>query len=339
MKRIPQEAEQTAHDYVHDFYAQYRAWYKAAEKASSLAFERGATIEKMQAELARKSRIIDVLNTEAESSRKSEMEAIKKADEAQLTMDRMKREHYATVEDMGHRNTLVTAERDAALKELNELKSKFAEIAKDRDDANNAAQEACEQAVILRTERDEAVAKVQVVEAEIEERVQQAEAMQEADIEDLLITYNANVLKHRNLAWLQDYPVHLHSAWERLVEGEEEAHPDESVDRFELENRLLTDEEKKVLHDAMIAHEKEMVGGRSLEAGEGSGVEHRATALEITAPPPSESVSAVSSHTVPAYDPEQPRLSPIREHVSEVVPPSASRTEEGILNKFQVHFH
>ena len=79
-------------------------------------------------------------------------------------MDRMKREHYATVEDMGHRNTLVTAERDAALKELNELKSKFAEIAKDRDDANNAAQEACEQAVILRTERDEAVAKVQAVE-------------------------------------------------------------------------------------------------------------------------------------------------------------------------------
>ena len=336
LKRIPQEAEQWALDYVHDFYAQYKVWYRAAEKASALAFERAVTIEKLQAELAQKDRIIQVLNTEAESSRKSEIEATKKADEAQAIMDRMKREHYATVEDMGHRNTLVTAERDAALKELNELKSKFAEIAKERDDANSAAQEACEQAVILRTERDAAVAKVQAVETEVEEKVQQAEARLEADIEDLLITYNANVLKHRNLAWLQDYPVHLRSAWERLVEEEGEAHPGESVDRFELENRLLTEDEKKVLHDAIIAHEKEMVGGRSLEVGEGSGVEHHADVTEVTTSPLSVSASAVSLPPVPAYDPERPHLSPIHEHTSEVVQPSASQTGEGISKLSQV---
>ena len=194
---------------MHDFYTQYKAWYRAADKASALAFERAVTIEKLQTELAQKDRIIQVLNTEAESSRKSEMEALTKVDEAQAAMDRMKKEHYVTVEDMGHRNTIVTTERDAALKELNELKAKFAEIIKDRDDAHNTAQEACEQAVVLRTERDAAVAKVQAVEAEVEEKVQHAEARLEADIEDLLITYNANVLKHRNLAWLQDYPVHL----------------------------------------------------------------------------------------------------------------------------------
>ena len=68
LKRIPPEAEQVVHDYVHDFYAQYKAWYKAAERASSLAFERAATIEKLQAELAQKDRIVQVLNAEAESS-------------------------------------------------------------------------------------------------------------------------------------------------------------------------------------------------------------------------------------------------------------------------------
>ena len=40
---------------------------------------------------------------------------------------------------MGHRNTTITAERDAALKELNELKSKFSEMAKEKDAANVSA--------------------------------------------------------------------------------------------------------------------------------------------------------------------------------------------------------
>ena len=124
-----------------------------------------------------------------------------------------------------------------------------------------------------------------------------------------------------------------------MVEEEEEARPGESVDRFELENRLLTDDEKNVLHDAIIAHEKEMIDGRSLEVGEGSGVEHHSTVTEITAPPSLEPVSVVGSQSVPAYDPEQPRLSPIREHVYEAVQPSTSQTEEGTLNISQVCFY
>ena len=49
LKRIRAEAEQMVHDYVHDFYVQYKMWAKAAEKASSLAFERAAIVEKLQA--------------------------------------------------------------------------------------------------------------------------------------------------------------------------------------------------------------------------------------------------------------------------------------------------
>ena len=88
---------------------------------------------------------------------------------------------------MGHRNTTVTAERDAAVKELNELKAKFADMAKEKDNANNAAQEVCEQAVLLRGERDAAMAKVREVETEVEEKVKSAESRLEADIEDLLV--------------------------------------------------------------------------------------------------------------------------------------------------------
>ncbi|MGV8691881.1 hypothetical protein ACV35Z_38335, partial [Pseudomonas aeruginosa] len=90
-----------------DFYAQYKAWAKAADKALALAFERATIMEKLQTDLVHRDRIVQVLTDETESSQKSETDATKKADEAQAAMDRMKREHYATVEDMGHRNTIV----------------------------------------------------------------------------------------------------------------------------------------------------------------------------------------------------------------------------------------
>lgn len=187
------------HDYIHDIYTQYKEWAKAAENAFKLAFERAATIEKLENELAQKDRIIQVLNDEAGSSRKSEKEATQKADEANLVMERMRQTHFALVEEMGYRNTTVAAERDATLKELNELKAKFSEIIKERDDAKRTAQEACEQAVVLRGKRDAATAKVRVMVTAVEE-VRMAEYRLEADIENLLNTYNANILKNRNLA-------------------------------------------------------------------------------------------------------------------------------------------
>ena len=140
------------HDYIHDIYSQYREWVKAAEKASKVAFEQAKAIEKMESELAQKDRIIQVLNTEAETSQKSVIEATKKVVEVNVAMERLKQTHVALVEEMGHRNTTVTAERDASLRELGELKAKFSEIVKVRDDANNAAQEACEQAILRRVE-------------------------------------------------------------------------------------------------------------------------------------------------------------------------------------------
>ena len=161
---------------------------------------------------------------------------------------------------MGHRYKNVEAERDAAVKELEELKAKFADISKEKDDANTATQEACEQAVSLRAERDAAVARVKEVETEVEEKVQAERFKMEAEFDELLDTYNANVLEHRNLAWLGDYSMLLYSAWKKLVENKRMSCPDRVLDEFELESRLLSEVERRILHEAIISVEKEKLG-------------------------------------------------------------------------------
>jgi ArsR family metal-binding transcriptional regulator len=77
------------------------------------------------------------------------MEALKKAEEANSALQRMRQSHYVLVEEMGHWNTTITTERDEAFKELNELKSKLFEIIKERDAANTSAKEVCDQAMVL----------------------------------------------------------------------------------------------------------------------------------------------------------------------------------------------
>ena len=104
-----------------------------------MAFERAKTIEKLVSDLAQKDRIIHVLHDESESFRRSEIEANKKSNEANQSMERMRQTHFALVEEMGHRNTTVMSEMDAALKELNELKAKLFKIIKEMDDAKDAA--------------------------------------------------------------------------------------------------------------------------------------------------------------------------------------------------------
>ena len=82
-----------------------------------------------------------------------------------------------------------------------------------------------------------------MVETEVEEKVKSAESRLETDIEDLLITYNANILKYRNLALLDNYLTHLYNAWGQLVKEEKAVHLGESIDEFELENRMLNEDE------------------------------------------------------------------------------------------------
>ena len=176
------------------------------------------------------------------------------------------------------------------------------------------------------------------METEVEEKVKSAESRLEADIEDLLVVYNANVLRHRGLALLDDYSVHLRSAWGRLVEKEKEAHPGESVDEFELENRLLTDDEKKILHDSMISYKKERLGTQHLEVGEGSGVGHHDASLDLPLSTQPESLPAVDPQAVPAYNPDQPQMSPTTAQATEAAPSLTSQTEEGTPNILYV-FH
>ena len=71
LKRISEEAVNTALSYTRDFYAQYKEWYRAAVKASKVAFYRAKVIEKLEADLAQKNRIVDILQSETESSRKA----------------------------------------------------------------------------------------------------------------------------------------------------------------------------------------------------------------------------------------------------------------------------
>lgn len=125
--------------------------------------------------------------------------------------------------------------------------------------------------------------KIREAEARVEDEVKMAEARLDVNIKDLPIRYNANVLKRRNLAWLDNYPTHLYNAWGRLVEDENAEHQAKSIDEFELENRALNEDERKVLHDSMIAYEKEKFSTQHSEAREGSGVEHHDGGSEILA--------------------------------------------------------
>ena len=96
---------------------------------------------------------------------------------------------------------------------------------------------------------------------------------------------------------------------------------------------MLNEDERKVLHDIMIVYEKEKLSTQHSKAGEGSGVEYHDEASETFASTQPESTSVVDPQSVPAYNPDQPRLSPVHEHVTEAAPvPPASQTEEGILS-------
>lgn len=59
-----------------------------------------------------------------------------------------------------------------------------------------------------------------------------------------------------------------------MVEDEKVEHQAESIDEFELKNQVLSEDERKVLHDIMITYEKEKLGTQHLEAGKGSAVGH-----------------------------------------------------------------
>lgn len=54
-------------------YIAHREWMKTADKVSAVAFEQAKTIEKLKNDIAQKDFIIQVLNNEAESSRKSKI--------------------------------------------------------------------------------------------------------------------------------------------------------------------------------------------------------------------------------------------------------------------------
>ena len=91
-----------------------------------------------------------MLTRENDTLRNSETEALKKVDEANKELERMRQEHLKLVDDMGHRNAIVTAEKDKAFQELAELKAKYDEVVKEKDEANKIAQEACDQTVEAR---------------------------------------------------------------------------------------------------------------------------------------------------------------------------------------------
>lgn len=122
-----------------------------------------------------------------------------------------------------------------------------------------------------------------------------------------------------------------------MVEEEKAAHLGEPFDEFELENRILNDEEKKVLHGSIISHAKEKLGTQRQEIGEGSGVEHHATSFETITSSRFEPAPVTEPQLVPAYDLEQPHLSPIKEYSHEAIQPTAGQTEEGTLNESHMY--
>lgn len=76
----------------------------------------------------------------------------------------------------------------------------------------------------------------------------------------------------------------MHNAWRRLITDGKAEHHAESIDEFDLENRVLTEDERRVLHKAIVTFEKEKLDTQHLEAGEGSGVGHHDTSSETPMP-------------------------------------------------------
>ena len=96
------------------------------------------------------------------------------------------------------------------------------------------------------------------------------------------------------------------------------------MDEFELENRILTKDEKKILHESMILREMERLGAQHLEVGEGSGVDHHEASLEVPASTQPEFSSAVDPQAIPTYNPDQPQMSPAAAQVTNAALPPTS---------------
>lgn len=69
----------------------------------------------------------------------------------------------------------------------------------------------------------------------------------------IIIKYNANVLKFRNLEWLgDDYPRVLALAWEQVVKEEKEFPKGGEVDVAHLEEEVLVGDEPMVLREGEL---------------------------------------------------------------------------------------
>lgn len=149
------------------------------------------------------------------------MEADQGVEKAKKSMKEMRKTHMDLVQEMRHHNTIIIQERNATLKEVAELKTKLTEAIREKDEANKVAQEACEEAVKLREERDTTNHKVAEADTRVEREVKAIEVKMEGEFKDLLVIYNANVPRNHNLNRLgEDYPFQLYKAWNRLVEDE-----------------------------------------------------------------------------------------------------------------------
>lgn len=125
-----------------------------------------------------------------------------------------------------------------------ELKAKLEDAIKDRDEAQRITQDSCEELVRTTLGRDEAVEKAKNVDTLIQRETETVTSKVREDVmnelDPLLILYNANVLKHRNLTWLgKDYPYQLHRAWDLLVSKEQRLHGTDNVDVTKLESEIL----------------------------------------------------------------------------------------------------
>lgn len=111
------------------------------------------------------------------------------------------------------------------------------------------------------------------VDACIKHVVGEAHAQNKEEINELLVCYNAQVLKHRDLSWLgDDYSYLLGKAWDSMVDEEKGPDGTDVVDEFALESKYLRSDEPKFLHDAQLALQKEALDSIKESIEEGSGL-------------------------------------------------------------------
>jgi len=121
-----------------------------------------------------------------------------------------------------------------------------------------------------------------------------------AKLDEVVIKYNANVLKLCDLSWFDDEYAPGHSSiWKKVTEDEIRDLNDEEFDLVKLENEALRENEREVLHNWQLLHPRTSTSKVTDESSSSSPTKTVKT---------TSSIPATNPPVIPEYNPDDPHL-------------------------------